>query len=43
MKIELRNKKPETSTPSPLVYKPDINVIKDKTGQAGHVGFKSYV
>jgi hypothetical protein len=39
--IAKMNKKPETSTPSPVVYKPDYNVILPKTHGAGHTTLKS--
>lgn len=37
--IELRNKSPEKSTPSPFVYKPNIETILQKMGP-GHVSLK---
>lgn len=38
--IAMMNSKPELSTPSPHVYKPDITQIKPKMGP-GHMGLKS--
>ena len=39
-RIQIRNQKPETSTPSPLVYKPDFKKFKKDEGGGGSVGLR---